>query len=101
MSEQQKPGLPTAEQMRALVPTKEQVFERNVTANLYRMFEAIAGAADNGNTSHSLQIASNFPTEILKGITDKLEELNYKVTIEEVQITDQIKALSLTVDWSA
>lgn len=95
-----QPGLPTAAELRALVPTPEQVFQRNVQANLERMFEALAGTAHNGGTSHSLQIGDKFPTDILKGITDKLEELNYKVTIEEVQVTDQIKALSLTVDWS-
>lgn len=101
MENQQQAGLPTAEQLRALVPTKEQVFERNVKANLERMFEALAGTAHNGGMSHTLQIGAGFPSDILKGITDKLEELNYKVTIEEVQVTEQIKSLALTVDWSA
>lgn len=101
MEEVKQQGLPTAEQLRALVPTEQQVFERHVDANLYRMFEELAKAADGGKTSHSLQISAQFPTHILKGITDKLDELGYKVTIEEVQVTGQIKALSLTVDWSA
>jgi hypothetical protein len=94
-------GLPTAEQLRALVPTEQQIFERNVESTLYRMFEELAKAADSGKTSHNLNLNTQFPLDILKGITEKLEKLNYKVTIEETQVTEQIKTLILTVDWSA
>ena len=91
--------LPTAEELRKLVPTKEQLFERNVTGNMQRMFEELAGAANNGALAHEMQISPNFPDDILNEIATRLTDLGYKVSIGEKQVTQSLKAKTLKIDW--
>lgn len=93
-------ALPTAAEMRALVPTQDEVFQRNVRAHLERIFEQVANSAHNGLTSHNFNLQNAFPEDLLNAMKVNLEQLGYKVTIDTLQVTEIVTSKTLLVDWS-
>ncbi|MGL5078375.1 MAG: hypothetical protein ACRDBG_21460, partial [Waterburya sp.] len=62
MSEEQKnTGLPTADEMRRITRTDDQVFQSNVENNMSQMMEEMAAMANQGKSSHVMHLNMNFP----------------------------------------
>lgn len=100
MSEVEKnPGLPTADEMRRITRTEDQVFQSNVENNMSQMMEEMAAMANQGKSSHVMHLNMNFPPLMMTAIVNRFKDLGYSATIEEVEMTPQMKAHRLTVSW--
>ena len=97
----QDAGLPSAEQMRGITRSPEQIFEDSITTNMHAMLQEMAQAANAGHSSHTMNINIKFPQNVLAAIVTKFETLGYVVASEEAQMTPEIKVTKLTVSWAA
>lgn len=92
-------GLPTADEMRRITRTEEQVFQSNVENNMSQMMEEMAAMANQGKSNHVMHLNMNFPPLMMSAIVDRFNSLGYSATVEEVEMTPQMKANRLTVSW--
>lgn len=99
-AQQAENTLVTAEALREMTITKEDLFERQKANVLDQLMSSmVRQATENGNRSYSANLNPQFDPSLLGKIVDELKALGYEVTSEAKNDPKLGSFIALSINW--